>query len=156
MQISQFARAAGLSVDTVRFYVKRGLLAPQISGKGGSNPYQQFAAADLETAQMIKMAQSLGYTLREIADFQVQLADDGHLGAVAIGFLRERLADLDEKAAQIAAVSGFFRAKLDWLQAGSNGVAPAMADHLGLGAPALARRPQLSPTTSVGSAPNQR
>jgi DNA-binding transcriptional MerR regulator len=29
MLISVFARAAGLSVDTVNFYVRRGLLAPR-------------------------------------------------------------------------------------------------------------------------------
>jgi MerR family regulatory protein len=34
MLISEFARAAGLSRDTVRFYVRRGLLAPLAGNKG--------------------------------------------------------------------------------------------------------------------------
>jgi MerR family transcriptional regulator, copper efflux regulator len=37
MLISEFARAAGLSRDTVRFYVRRGLLAPLAGNKGGSS-----------------------------------------------------------------------------------------------------------------------
>jgi MerR family transcriptional regulator, copper efflux regulator len=37
MLISEFTRATGLSRDTVRFYVRRGLLAPLAGNKGGSS-----------------------------------------------------------------------------------------------------------------------
>ena len=53
MFISEFARAAGLPPDTVRFYVKRGLLRPE-EGAGGSNPYQVFTKADLEMARLVR------------------------------------------------------------------------------------------------------
>ena len=67
MLISEFARRAELSTDTVRFYVRKGLLAPGTGMKGGSNPYQIFSDQDLEAARMIRMAQGLGFSLREIA-----------------------------------------------------------------------------------------
>ena len=64
--ISAFARQSGLSVDTVRFYVRRGLLHPEVGQKGGSRPYQMFSAADLEQARVIRIWQTLGLSLDEI------------------------------------------------------------------------------------------
>jgi len=72
MLISEFARAAGLTSDTVRFYVRRGLLKPLAGKKGGSNPYQVFTAEHVEMARAIRMAQSLGFSLREIAVLNIE------------------------------------------------------------------------------------
>jgi DNA-binding transcriptional MerR regulator len=72
MLISEFARATGLSRDTVRFYVRRGLLVPLAGNKGGSNPYQVFTSEHVQMARTIRMAQSLGFSLREIAALNVE------------------------------------------------------------------------------------
>src|SRR5689334_21206759 len=64
MLISEFARAANLSPDTVRFYVKLGLLRPEAGRRGGSNPYLEFSRADLARARLVQLARSLGFTLR--------------------------------------------------------------------------------------------
>ena len=55
MQISEFSRRTGLSRDTVRFYVRLGLLKPKTSAKGGSNPYQLFSDDDLQLAEVIRI-----------------------------------------------------------------------------------------------------
>ena len=67
MLISEFAIAAGLSRDTIRFYVRLGLLQPQTTAKGGRRPYQLFSAEDVQAARIIRIAQSLGMSLKEIA-----------------------------------------------------------------------------------------
>ena len=72
MLISEFARATGLTRDTVRFYVRRGLLKPLAGNKGGSNPYQVFTHEHVQTARAIRMAQSLGFSLREIGVLNVE------------------------------------------------------------------------------------
>jgi DNA-binding transcriptional MerR regulator len=72
MLISEFARATGLSRDTIRFYVRRGLLMPFAGNKGGSNPYQVFTNEHVQMARTIRMAQSLGFSLREIAALNVE------------------------------------------------------------------------------------
>lgn len=64
MQVGQFAARAGLSPHTVRYYVRRGLLHPV---RDGSNGYYGFASCDLRTLLFIRRAQSLGFTLDEIA-----------------------------------------------------------------------------------------
>jgi MerR family regulatory protein len=53
MWISDFSRKAGLSRETVRFYVRLGLLHPKITLQGGTNPYQQFGQEDLVIAELI-------------------------------------------------------------------------------------------------------
>ena len=77
MLISEFARAADLSPDTVRFYVKRGLLQPEAGRRGGANPYQEFSQADVATARLVRIAQSLGFTLGEIAALIEELRTTG-------------------------------------------------------------------------------
>ena len=57
MLISEFAIAAGLSRDTIRFYVRLGLLQPQTTAKGGRRPYQLFSAEDVQAARIFRIAQ---------------------------------------------------------------------------------------------------
>ena len=63
MLISDFAKATGLSPDTIRFYIRRGLITPETGSKGGRNPYQIFSAEHVREARLIRMAQSLGMSL---------------------------------------------------------------------------------------------
>ena len=63
MLIAEFVRATGLSRDTIRFYVKKRLLQPEIR----LNRYQDFDAEQVDRALLIREHQALGFTLREIA-----------------------------------------------------------------------------------------
>src|ERR1700677_4903846 len=121
MLISEFARAAGLTSDTVRFYVRRGLLKPLAGKKGGSNPYQVFTAEHVEMARAIRMAQSLGFSLREIAVLNVEYQAKRITPSRGAEILRGQLARLQEKAAHVNAMMGYIRAKLAWLESGGKG-----------------------------------
>lgn len=124
MLISQFAREAGLPVETVRFYVRKGLLRPELGRKGGSNPYQIFNQEHLQSARLIKLAQSLGFTLREIAAV-VEEAQTAELSTERkIEILQSHIAKLDAKVAKLDAVRNYFLAKLIWMEAGEIGPAP--------------------------------
>lgn len=127
MLISQFARETGLSPDTVRFYVRRGLLDPARGEKGGSARYQIFSRQDVETARVIRLAQSLGFTLREIASINAEFRSDGLSVERVIAILQDRLRDLDEKAAQIAAMADHLKRKVAWLRGGCVGAEPPFA-----------------------------
>lgn len=126
--ISEFAAKAGISVDTVRYYVRRGLLAPETTRKGGSNPYQIFTMAHVEAARQIRMAQSLGFSLREIS----ALADSYRAGALTpdrgAAVLKAQLADLQDRASQLARMIAYMRAKIAWLEGGSTGPEPRFAE----------------------------
>ncbi len=127
MLISEFARATDLSPDTVRFYVKRGLLQPEAGRRGGSNPYQEFSETDVATARVVRIAQSLGFTLSEIAALIEELRATGADRRRHIALLEERLQELDEKAARIARMRSYLGAKVAWLKGGEKGPEPPFA-----------------------------
>lgn len=126
MLISEFARQTGLSVDTVRFYVRKGLLAPETGGKGGSNPYQMFSSEHVENARVIRLAQSLGFSLKDIT----LMNDEYRAGALTAergaDILRMQLAKLQEKADQLAEMIAYMEAKIGWIETGGTGPEPRL------------------------------
>jgi len=138
MLISEFARATGLSRDTVRFYVRLGLLQPQAAKKGGRRPYQVFVARDVQTAKIIRVAQSLGMSLKEIAGIAKERRE-GRLTRKRSGeILRGQLAILEEKAVALQAMSAYLRAKIAWVEEGETGSLADFDEYLAL-APAVLR-----------------
>ncbi|HVZ79999.1 MAG TPA: MerR family transcriptional regulator [bacterium] len=63
LQIGQVARKTGLSIHTIRFYEKQGLLETPSRRPGGFRLYPQEA---VERLHFIQKAQGLGLTLKEI------------------------------------------------------------------------------------------
>ena len=63
MRIGALARSAGVNVQTVRYYERRGLLPdPRRRGAG----YREYSGDTLQRLRFIKRAQELGFTLAEI------------------------------------------------------------------------------------------
>lgn len=63
MRIGELASKAGLNVQTVRFYERRGLLREPARTLSG---YRNYGQADLETVHFIRWCQRLGFTLKEV------------------------------------------------------------------------------------------
>ena len=63
--IGRLARAAGVNLETVRYYQRRGLLAQPRKPLQG---FRRYRADDLARLRFIKRAQQLGFTLREIKE----------------------------------------------------------------------------------------
>ena len=70
--IGRLAAAAGVNVETVRYYQRIKLMPLPRKALGG---IRRYSAEDLSRLRFIKTAQGLGFTLEEIADL-VKL-DDG-------------------------------------------------------------------------------
>jgi MerR family transcriptional regulator, copper efflux regulator len=118
MLISEFARLTGLTRDTVRFYTRLGLLQPQTSGKGGRHPYSVFTSKDFQAAEIIRIAQSLGMSLKEIAAFNEERRK-GHLTSERrVEIMSSQLVSLEAKAAELEVMISYVRAKIDWLKGG--------------------------------------
>ena len=88
--IGQLARAAGVHIETIRYYQRRGLLRMPPKPPGGIRRYTPDTLARLS---FVKRAQELGFTLREIADL-LRLGD---------GECRQARALAERKRADIAA-----------------------------------------------------
>ncbi len=94
--IGQFAAAAGVNVETVRYYQRIKLMPVPKRAPGG---IRRYGAEELSRLQFIKTAQGLGFTLEEIADL-VKPDDGTHcaeahdIAAHKIETVRARLRDL--------------------------------------------------------------
>jgi DNA-binding transcriptional MerR regulator len=65
MKIGELAANAGVSVDTVRFYERRGVLpAPQRLASG----YRDYTGSTVERIRTARALQNLGLTLDEVVD----------------------------------------------------------------------------------------
>lgn len=98
--IGKAARAANLSIDTVRFYERSGLLKPPPRTASGYRLYRQ---EDIDRLRFIHRAKALGFTLEEIA--QLLRLNDGtgrrrDVKAVAA----QRLTELDRKLAELTRI----------------------------------------------------
>lgn len=73
MTISRAARQAGVGVETIRFYERRGLIAQPPRPRGGG--YRFYDDDVVGRIRFIRQAQELGFSLREIAELLSLRAD---------------------------------------------------------------------------------
>ena len=73
MKVSELARRAGVTAETVRHYTREGLLHPT---RDPANGYQLFTQTDLERLRFIQRARTLGFSVAEIGDILAH-ADQG-------------------------------------------------------------------------------
>ncbi len=129
MLISEFAKAAELPVDTIRFYIAKGLLKPDRGLKGGSNPYQLFKPEDVTAARMIRLQQTLGYTLGEILALNEEYGAGEHSSERTIEVLQLQIVRLQQRKAALDAALTFLHGKIDWIKSGKPGTAPRLEDY---------------------------
>jgi MerR family mercuric resistance operon transcriptional regulator len=90
--ISGLAHAAGVNVETIRFYQRRGLLAEPDKPLGGIRRYGE---AEVARVLFIKAAQRIGFTLDEIA--QLLQMDDGTQCKEARAIAEHKLSDVRQR-----------------------------------------------------------
>lgn len=129
MLISEFARVTGLPVDTIRFYIAKGLLKPDRGLKGGSNPYQLFKPEDVTAARMIRLQQALGYTLGEILALNEEYRAGEHSPERTVEVLELQIERLKQRKEALDAALSFLRGKVDWIKSGKAGPAPQLEDY---------------------------
>lgn len=71
LRIGQIAESAGVNVETIRYYQRRGLLEEPYKPLSG---YRRYAPAAAVRVRFIKRAQQLGFTLDEVSGL-LQLED---------------------------------------------------------------------------------
>lgn len=106
LTIGTVAAAAGVNVETIRFYQRKGLLAEPDKPYGGIRRYSE---ADAERVRFVKAAQRLGFTLDEVAGL-LRLDDGAHcdeareLAEQKLVGVRDRLADLRRMESVLASL----------------------------------------------------
>jgi DNA-binding transcriptional MerR regulator len=140
MRIGEVARRAGVNIETLRYYERRGLLAEPGRGPNGHRVYDE---ETVRFVRAVKEAQSLGFTLDEIAE-HAQLTRRGSAQESIRIRLAQKIDEIDEKLASLRRVREELARVL--------GCACDSLDHCTCGAAYLARGgrdPELGPLLHV-------
>ena len=96
LTIAAVARSAGVGVETVRYYERRGLIAQPKKALGAMRRY---GSNHVRRIRFVKRAQELGFTLEEIESL-LKLEDGSdrrsiqHIAAARLDEVRSRISDL--------------------------------------------------------------
>jgi MerR family mercuric resistance operon transcriptional regulator len=108
LTISRLADQAGVHVETIRYYERRGLLAAPSRSAAGYRQYEDSARWRLEFIQRAKL---LGFTLSEIADLFGP--ERGRSADEVIDAAHARLAAIEDEMRTLAAQRCQLRRLLD-------------------------------------------
>lgn len=98
--IGYTAKAAGVSIDTVRYYEREGLLSKAARTMSG---YRIYTPADIERLQFIRKAKALGFTLEDIAEL-LRLQDGKGTRQQVRAKAKARVEDLNRKIREMTAI----------------------------------------------------
>src|SRR5260370_3506276 len=93
IHIGEAAKLAGVSVDTVRFYQKLGVIQSATRSAGG---YRLFTAEQIHELNFVRHAQELGFSLNEIKELLV-LRTKHHTCSEVQAMLQRKLGDVRTK-----------------------------------------------------------
>jgi len=120
MTIAGLARTAGVGVETVRYYQRRGLLA-EPPRAGGIRRYDEH---HVRTLRFIRSAQAAGFTLEEIAELLALNASEDRARARALA--TGRLEALDAKIIELEQARTALRRLAASCDAGTKGPCPIL------------------------------
>ena len=100
LRSGEVAAAAGVNVQTLHYYERRGLLTR--AGRTASG-HRQYPARTVTLVRMIKNAQHLGFSLDEVAALIAASADADEIAAIAA----RKLAEVDAQIARLTLIREF-------------------------------------------------
>jgi len=117
LTMGQVAKQAGVGVETVRFYERKGLIQEPPRRDSG---YRQYPPEAVRRIRFIKRAQELGFSLKEITEL-LSLRVDPHTTCRDVKRRTEaKIANVDEKLADLQRI----KKALTELSAACSGTGP--------------------------------
>ena len=113
LRSGQLAAAAGVNVETLRYYERRGLLADPDRSPGG---HRLYPAETVTVLRVIKAAQRLGFSLDEVADLLEVGRHRHRRGRGDVGLqarAQAKLAEVEERIADLVTIRDNLRAAVD-------------------------------------------
>ncbi len=98
LSIGQVAKQAGVGVETVRYYERRGLLEEPDRKASGYRQYDDQAVAIL---RFIRRAKELGFTLKEIKGLLALRLDSSASRSDVRALAKTKVADIEERIADL-------------------------------------------------------
>jgi MerR family mercuric resistance operon transcriptional regulator len=120
LTIGKLAAAAGVGVETVRFYQRRGLLQTPTRADG----IRRYGSDDLRRLRFIKQAQGAGFTLEEIKELLALDASEDRSRARELA--NARVKALDARIAELQKARDALRRLAKECGSGSAGPCPIL------------------------------
>ncbi|HWP43305.1 MAG TPA: MerR family transcriptional regulator [Blastocatellia bacterium] len=133
LRIGEVAAQSGVSIQTLRYYERRGLLRKPARRPSG---YRDYSPDVVQHVRLIKWAQRLGFTLEEIKDLVPLFETRAHDRAAGLRKrARSKIGDIDEKIRDLERMRNSLQALAE---CSCNGRCPIIAAVLGESATARA------------------
>ena len=101
MIVSELAKRAGVTAETVRYYTRSGLLTPKLQGQNG---YRYYSDDDLHRLMFVRKAKFLGFELSEITEI-LNMSKSGNSPCPRVReILEERIHDTRKKLKELNAL----------------------------------------------------
>jgi MerR family transcriptional regulator, copper efflux regulator len=101
MLINELSKLTGVTIHTIRFYEKIGLIKGKRDVKVTTNKYARYDDEAVEKLELVRDAKSIGFTLNEIAD----LMDAWYSNRISIvqkvAVLNDKLVEIEAKINQL-------------------------------------------------------
>lgn len=112
MRISEAAKAAGVGVETIRFYERKGLVEqPKRPVMGGG--FRFYSGETIERIRFIRQAQEIGFSLREIKELLALRVDPAADCGEVRTHARAKLDEVNRKIASLTQMQGALEELID-------------------------------------------
>jgi Hg(II)-responsive transcriptional regulator len=101
MRISEVAGQAGVNIQTLRYYERRGIL-PEV--KRRPSGYRDYGIETVRLVRFIKHAQELGFTLREIEELIALRTDPTENAAAVCVLASAKVNDIELRVRRLKAI----------------------------------------------------
>jgi len=109
MLIGELSQKTKVSRDAIRMYERRGL----IESTRQDNGYRTFASHTGDIILMIREAQSLGFSLRELSEIVPTAVSTGMNADELRNLLLQKAADMEQRIVGLTAMLGHLRKRID-------------------------------------------
>ena len=125
LSIGKLAQTAGVNIETIRYYQRRGLLDEPSKPLGG---YRHYLPEQVKRLRFIKRAQALGFTLDEVG--MLLTLDAACACSETRALAMRKLAMIEQKMADLAAMRQVLGELVQKCDAGDGGASCPIIDVL--------------------------
>ena len=101
LSIGQLAKNTGVTVETLRFYEKKGLVTPPVRTDSG---YRRYQPETVKRVRFIQRAKAVGFTLNEIAQLLTLKQEPGTSCADIKLKATEKIDDVESKIRELTRI----------------------------------------------------
>ncbi|MDR3577269.1 MAG: MerR family transcriptional regulator [Anaerolineaceae bacterium] len=113
MKIQELAQKTGLSVYTIRFYEKQGLLDSRHVVRENNN-YRNYSDEALERLKLVKKFQNVGCSLLEIKEILQEKDENAISNQQVIEWIRHKISEIERKKVEYVQILDTLNWMLDY------------------------------------------